>query len=400
MVSLDVASEAASFSSFEAELAAAVAAGAVAGAVALVTDGEGVVFETAAGVRSFGSPTPMDAATVFWLASMTKAVVSVAALQQVERGGLSLDGDLAGLLPEFADLKVLDGFETDGAPRLRPARRPVTLRHLLTHTSGFGYDFTSRELARWAETAGAPSVVTGLRAAHVQPLLFDPGERWAYGIGVDWAGLAVEAASGRRLDVYLAENVLGPLGMAETSFRPSPEQVGRLAGAHLRTPDGKVAPIPSPAPILEDPEVFSGGGGLYGTADDYGRFLRMLLNGGTLEGRQVLAPETVALLFQPQTGSVRAGAFQSANPMLTHDFDLFPDQPTGWGLAAMISPQAGPNGRGPGSLSWGGLLNTYYWADRAAGRAGVLMTQLLPFGDPAVLKLAGSLERAASALDR
>lgn len=384
------------FETFETDLAAAVAAGEIAGAVALVADRDGVIYETAAGVRAAGQPAPMDADTLFGLASMTKAICSVAVLREVEQGRLDLDADLSGLIPEFADLKVLEGFGDDGQPHLRPARGKVTLRQLLTHTSGFAYDFASPDLGRWSQVTAAPNMMTGLRAAYLTPLLFDPGEKWTYGVGIDWAGVTLEAAAGQRLDAYLDQHIFGPLGMTDTCFRPNAEQAARRASVHMAGPEGGLFPLPaSPLDAQGEPEVFSAGGGLVGTARDYARFLRMLLNGGELDGARILNPETVDLLGQVQTGSLRAGAFKAASPGVTHDFDLFPDQLTGWGLATMISPDAGPNGRSAGALAWAGIFNTYYWVDRAAGLAGVLMTQKLPFGDPQVLALLESLERSA-----
>lgn len=384
------------YSTFEADLAAAVADGRIAGAVALVADRDGVIYETAAGVRAAGQPTPMDADTLFGLASMTKAIASVAVLREVERGVLDLDADLAGLIPEFAALQVLEGFGEDGAPRLRPARGAVTLRQLLTHTSGFAYDFASPDLGRWSQATGAPNLMSGQRAAHLVPLLFDPGEQWAYGIGIDWAGVALEAATGQRLNTYLDQHIFQPLGMTDTGFQPTPAQAARRASVHMAGPEGGLFPLPaSPLDGQGEPEVFSAGGGLVGTARDYARFLRMLLNGGSLEGASVLKPETIDLLSQIHTGELRAGAFKAASPGVTHDFDLFPDQRTGWGLATMVSPQAGPDGRSAGTLGWAGIFNTYYWADRDRGLAGILMTQQLPFADPGVLALLSSLERSA-----
>ncbi|WP_309646230.1 serine hydrolase domain-containing protein [Phenylobacterium sp.] len=380
------------YSRFERALDTAVADGRVAGAVALTTDRDGVTYEAAAGRRSVADAAAMDARTVFWLASITKAVASVAALREVEQGRLSLDGDLAALLPEFSDLQVLEGFDEDGTPRLRPARRAVTLRHLLTHTSGFGYGFLHGELGRWRAATGAADPNAGLRAGHVQPLLFDPGEQWAYGIGIDWAGLAVEAASGQRLDAYLAEHVLGPLGMSDTGFVPTPEQQARRASPHVRGEDGKLMAFPFGMPTA--PEVWSGGAGLFGTARDYSRFTRMLLNGGTFEGARVLSPETVDLLSTTQTGPLRAGAFKGGVAM-TLDFDLYPDQHTGWGLTGLINPEPSADGRGAGGLAWAGIFNTYYWVDRAAGVSGMLMAQQTPFGDPDVLGLLRALERDA-----
>ena len=379
------------YAGFEKALEAAVASGRIAGAVAAVADRDGVTYTRQAGVRQAGEPAAMTQDTIFWLASMTKAIVSVAALREVEAGRLSLDGDLAGLLPEFADLKVLEGFGEDGAPRLRPARRAPTLRDLLTHTSGFGYAFLSEDLTRWHATTGAADPNGGTRAAHVLPLLHEPGEAWSYGIGIDWAGLAVEAASGQRLDAYLAEHILGPLGMTDTGF--APVDPSRRATAHLRV-EGTLFPAPTP-PGGTEAEVLSGGGGLHGTAPDYIRFLRMLLNGGALDGARVLQPETVRALSEVQTGSLRAGAFKTANGVLTTDFDLYPDMQTGHGLATVVTPEATKEGRRPGALNWAGIFNTYFWADPETGKAGVLLTQLMPFGDPDVLALLRALERGA-----
>ena len=379
------------YAGFEKALEAAVASGRIAGAVAAVADRDGVTYTRQAGVRQAGEPAAMTQDTIFWLASMTKAVVSVAALREVEAGRLSLDGDLSGLLPEFSDLKVLEGFGEDGAPRLRPARRAPTLRDLLTHTSGFGYGFLSPDLTRWHQATGAPDPNGGTRAAHVLPLLHDPGEAWTYGIGIDWAGLAVEAASGQRLDAYLDEHILGPLGMTDTGF--APVDPARRATAHLRV-EGTLFPAPTP-PGGTGAEVLSGGGGLHGTAPDYIRFLRMLLNGGELDGARVLKPETVRSLGEVQTGALRAGAFKTANGALSTDFDLYPDMHTGHGLATMVTPEATREGRSPGALAWAGIFNTYYWADPEAGKAGVLMTQLMPFGDPDVLALLRALETGA-----
>lgn len=377
------------YAGFEKALEAAVASGRIAGAVAAVADRDGVTYTRQAGVRQAGEPAAMTQDTIFWLASMTKAVVSIAALREVEAGRLSLDGDLSSLLPEFSDLKVLEGFGEDGAPRLRPARRAPTLRDLLTHTSGFGYGFLSPDLTRWHQATGAPDPNGGTRAAHVLPLLHDPGEAWTYGIGIDWAGLAVEAASGQRLDAYLDEHILGPLGMTDTGF--APVDPARRATAHLRV-EGTLFPAPTP-PGGTDSEVLSGGGGLHGTAPDYIRFLRMLLNGGELDGARVLKPETVRSLSEVQTGALRAGAFKTANGALSTDFDLYPDMHTGHGLATMVTPEATREGRSPGALAWAGIFNTYYWADPEAGKAGVLMTQLMPFGDPDVLALLRALEK-------
>jgi CubicO group peptidase (beta-lactamase class C family) len=372
------------FGRFEEALNDAVVSGRIAGAVALVTDRDGVTYQTSAGRRAQGAEAAMTPDTVFWIASMTKAIASVAALQLVEAGKLALDAPLGDVIPDLANLQVFEAAGPDGVWTTRPARRAPTLRELLSHTSGFSYGFIDPRIDPWLKQAGAAN---GTRASYLQPLLFDPGEGWSYGVGIDWAGMAVETASGQRLDAYLAEHVFGPLGMNDTAFAPTPPQQARMAGMHARTPDGLV-PIPFAMPAGE---VLSGGGGLHATADDYGRFLRFLLG----DGAPLLTAATMAELARVQTGDRRAGAWTAAAPNLSRDIDLFPGMRTGWGLATMITPQAGPDGRGGGSLAWAGLGNTYYWADPNAGVGGVLLTQVLPFGDPDVLALLAQLERSA-----
>ena len=379
------------YSRFEAALDAAVATGRIAGAVALVTDRDGVTYRHAAGVRSVSASAKMDQETVFWIASMTKAVVSVAALQLVEQGKLSLDGDLSELLPDLADLQVLDGIDETGTPKTRPAKSKVTLRQMLTHTSGMAYGFTSPAAQAYIEASGLDPN-SGTRAGLKQALLFEPGAGFIYGIGIDWAGVAIEAASGQRLDAYLRDHVLDPLGMSDTGFAQTQEQVVRKAGVHVRGPDGALMPFPFGMPA--DPEVLSGGGGLSSTAPDYGQFLRMLLNGGALDRVRVLSAKTVAGLAESHTGPHRA-MIKSANPMLSNDFDPYSDMVAGHGLATMVTPRATKDGRSAGSLAWAGLANTYYWVDPVGGRAGTLMVQLLPFADPEVLALFGALERDA-----
>jgi methyl acetate hydrolase len=377
---------------FETAVAQAIDTQRVAGAVAIIVNRDDVTYAHAAGRRAVDADAPMDADTIVWLASMTKAVVSVAALQQVEQGRLTLDGDLAGLVPEFRDLQVLDGFDAEGAPRLRPARGPVTLRQLLSHTSGFGYAFTSPDLGRYGETLGRP-LLDGSRACHVQPLLFDPGEGWLYGIGIDWAGLAIEAATGRRLDAVVGETLLAPLGMTETAFGVPENRAHRRAAIHARLPEGGLTVFPFEMP--PEPEVIGGGGGLYGTVRDYGRFVRMLLGGGALDGVRVISPATAGLLGAIETGERRAGYITSALPFMSHDFEPYPDMRTAHGLISMITPEPTAEGRRPGALAWAGLANTYWWADPEAGVGGVLATQLMPFADPEVLALLRSLERSA-----
>jgi len=377
----------------DAVLRRAVEAGDVPGVVATAATDRGVFYEVAFGLRDIAGGSAMTCDTIFRIASMTKAVTSVAAMQLVEAGKLDLDRPIGGVMPELAAPHVLVGFDVTGKPRLRPARRPITLRHLLTHTAGFGYEMLNSELIRYIHRTDTPSISTGKLASLRLPLLFDPGERWQYGINIDWVGLAVEAASGKTLDVYFREHIFDPLGMTNTEFAPTPEQTSRLVRVHKRETDGSLEPIVLDSPPA-NPEFWAGGGGLYSTGRDYLTFLRMVLGQGRFDGARLLRPETVAAMASNQTGDLEAGVMRTAMPERTNDFALFPGMRCHWGLGWMITPQPGPNGRSPGSLTWGGIFNSYYWIDPIARVAGVIMTQFLPFADPRALALSGAFERA------
>jgi CubicO group peptidase (beta-lactamase class C family) len=373
----------------------AVEAREVPGVVAMAASDEGPIYEGAFGVRDLGSGQAMTLDTVFRIHSMTKAITSVAAMQLVEEGRLSLDAPVPAIDPTLGAPQVLEGFGASGAPILRPARRPITLRHLLTHTAGFVYEFWNADALRYVEATGTPRV-PGSLAALQRPLAFDPGEKWEYGINTDWVGRIIEAVSGKSLDAYLRERIFALLGMGDTGFVPSPDQHARHASVHQRQADGSLAAQPLPAPST--PEFYSGGGGLRSTAGDYLTFLRMLLHEGSLGGVRILAPETVALMNQNQIGHLPAGIMRSSIPEVSNDVDFFPGAEIRWGLAYMLNLEPGPNGRSAGTVSWAGLANSYYWLDPARRVAGVILMQLLPFADPAAVRLYRQFERAVYAL--
>ena len=360
------------------------------GVVAMAATDKGILYEGAFGTRDLGKGPEMTLDTIFRLASMTKAVTSVAAMQLVEAGKLQLDQPIGNVLPELAAPQVLEGFDDAGAPRLRPAKRPITLRHLLTHTAGFGYEVWDPDLVRYVKVSGTPSTSTAKLASLHLPLVFDPGERWEYGINLDWAGRAVEAVSGQPLAVYFREHIFTPLGMTDTDYATSSAQQPRLVSVHQRKPDGSLGAITLPdAPWRE---FWSGGGGLNSTARDYMTFLQMLLHQGQLNGVRLLRPETVALMGQNQIGEINAGIMKTANPQRSNDVDFFPGIPCKWGLGYMINTQPGPNGRSAGSVTWAGIYNTYYWLDPQKRVAGVFLTQILPFADTKAVALYGEFE--------
>lgn len=382
----------ASVSTIDAVLRRAVEAGEVPGVAALAATDRGVLYEGAFGRRDIAAGPAMTLDTIFRIASMTKAVTSVAAMRLVERGKLALDEPIGRVLPELAAPYVLLGFDAAGKPRLRPAKRPITLRHLLTHTAGFGYEMLNSELIRYIAATHTPSTSTGELASLRLPLLFDPGEKWQYGINTDWVGRAVEAAGGRPLDEFFQDHIFDPLGMKDSGFQLSAAQRERLVQVHRRKADGSLEPIAIDMPPSR-PEFWSGGGALYSTGPDYLAFLRMLLGGGRIGSAQLLRPDTVAQMGQNQVGDLAAGAMRTVMPERTNDFVLFPESECRWGLAYMINTLPGPNGRAAGSLSWGGIFNSYYWIDPEKRVAAVILTQLLPFADPSALALYGAFER-------
>jgi methyl acetate hydrolase len=377
----------------DAALSGAVEAGDVPGVVAIATDRENVIYEGAFGKRVLGRPEPMTPDTVVWIASMTKAITSAGAMQLVEQGKLDLDAPAAKVIPEIGATQVLEGFDSDGQPRTRAPRRPITLRHLLTHMAGFGYDIWNTDLGKYQETKGIPGIISCENAALTTPLLFDPGDKWYYGINIDWAGKMVEAVSGEKLGPYLQKNLFAPLGMTSTAFKITPSMRSRLAKIHQRSDNDAFEPQME-LEIPQEPEFEMGGGGLYSTAQDYLQFVRMILNRGKASGGQVLKPETVDLMSRNNMGDSRVTLLTTAAPPLSNDAEFFPGVSKSWGLSFQINEEKAPTGRPAGGLMWAGLANSYYWIDPKSGIGGVYLTQILPFADKKSLPLYYAFETA------
>lgn len=365
------------------------------GVVAIAASGNDVLYQGAFGKRDLSKPDAMTLDSVFWIASMTKAVTAAAAMQLVEQGKLSLDAPIGEVLPDLAAPQVLEGFDESGEPKLRPASKPITLRHLMTHTAGFAYNIWNGDCAQYLEKTGTPNIFSCQNVALKTPIMSDPGTRWEYGINVDFVGKAVEAASGKRLDAYLRDHMFAPLGMNDTAFKITDDMRQRLVATHARGEDGSLAPIPFE--IEQNPEFHMGGGGLYGTAGDYIKFTQMILNKGRGNGNQVLKSETVALMGQNHIGDLTIGKMTTVAPMYTNDVDLFPDIVKKWGLSFLINNAKTPEGRSAGSLAWAGLANTYFWIDPARDVAGVILMQVLPFVDAKCLEAFAGFERGVYA---
>ena len=360
-------------------LATGVKNGHVPGVVAAMVDKDGLTYIGSAGERTIGTGDVMTTDTVGAIASMTKAITGAAVMQLVEQGHLDLDAPAEIYCAEFATPQVLEGFDDAGQPILRDARSQVTLRNLLTHTSGYAYDFTDPNLDKWFGATDAPRMSTGQVASLNTPLMFDPGTKWLYGIGIDWAGIILERVTKSKLGDYFAEHLLEPLGMVDTGFACTPDMLERKAAMHLRTPDSSFMSFEMPR--AENSEFESGGGGLFSTMSDYTRFMRMILNDGEFEGTRVLGAETVAQMATNNIGDIRVTELKSANPAFFSDGEFYPGVPKTWGLTFLINEEPLPNGCPAGALTWAGAFNSYFWIDRTTGIAGCYMSQVLPFFD-------------------
>lgn len=372
----------ANFAPVETLLNAAVADGTVAGAVAVVSKDGDVAYRTAVGERVAG--TPMTGDTLFRLASMTKPVTSVAVLQLAEAGKLSLDDPVGKFIPEFENPTV----QSPGGPR--PAARGVTVRDLLTHTGGLTYD-----AAGGIENGIAPAELSLEQSAALlakRPLAADPGTTWEYSLSTDVLGRVVEVAGGERFDRYLKTHLFDPLKMNDTGFAVPEKDADRLAALHTPGPDGRVRPVggtvqlnvwtvDADVPLTRDgtggenPGYLSGGAGLVGTAPDYLRFCRMLLNGGELDGARVLGAEWVDQMTTNQIGNLEV-----AFPLHGDGF--------GFGVGVVSETRIDREGRpeSPGAYGWAGLYLTYFWVDPERNLAAVVMTQTLPAGAAADLR--------------
>jgi methyl acetate hydrolase len=353
--------------------------------VGMVGSGNKTLYSGAFGTRdSSGAAVRVD--SIFRIMSMTKAITTVAALQLVEQGKVGLDEPVARHLPQFEKIQVLEGFDANGGPILRAASTAPTLRHLLTHTSGICYDLWDKDMFRYTSKIPELQTVAG-------PLMFEPGKRWQYGQGLDWAGRLVEAISGATLEEYFQQKILRPLGMEDTSYILPEAKFERLVSNYQRVEDGELRQEERKMPAA--PKSFGGGGGLYSTAADYVRFMQMILNRGVGSGNaRILQAKTVDSMKVNQIGGLTAGKMKSYRPSLSSDVDIQPGHTEKWGLGFLINTTAYEGGRSAGSLAWAGLLNTFYWIDPKRNLCGVIMMQFLPFVDKEAVGMLGEFERA------
>ncbi|KAF6829276.1 beta-lactamase [Colletotrichum plurivorum] len=382
------------------------------GTTVVVVDRSGAEhFAHSSGKRGISSSEPMGLENVFWIASCTKMVAGIACMQLVEQGVLKLDDSdhLEKLCPELADIKVLNA---EG--KLEEKKRGITLRMLLTHTAGFAYTFFNNRLREWSLPAGVDEFSGSIRDM-MAPLIFQPGEGWEYGTGIDWAGIALERATNTTLNAYIQENICQPLGLKNVNMFPTPSMKENLAFMHYKRPDGTVIPrdhpLHRPLIVQTDEEITScfnsGGAGLFAKPQEYAskkhvprKILAVLLNDGTcpITKSQILKKETVDEMFKnqvPQHSDFNTYGLEDSKPELSNKIPMLKPStaPQGWGLTFMLSSGLA-TGVPDGSADWAGLPNLFWWCDRKNGVAGMVCSQILPFGDPAVLGLMADVQTA------
>jgi len=354
------------------------------GLVAMAADKGGIVYSAAYGRQNVADDIPMGINTIFRIASMTKPVTSVAVVMLIEEGSVALDDPISKYLPAFTDKEVIADFDAaDASYATRAASAEITVRHLLTHTSGLGYGF-SNEIMRQLTGGGPGASVQDL------PLLFDPGTRWAYGESTRVLGTLVETVAGQSLDDFMAERIFSPLGMTDTAYVVPRAKNGRVVTVHRSSEEGLVE-TPNPDEISA-PD--NGDGGLHSTAADYIKFVQMFLNGGRAAGgTRLLSEDSVRLMGRNHTGTVRVELQPAAMPELTRPFPLGAGSDV-FGLGFQITGAHGDaQMRAPGSMSWAGIFNTEFWIDPDTGIGAVLLMQYLPFYDDTAIETLQGFER-------
>ncbi len=356
-------------------------AGGAPGVVAMATDCRDNFYEGAAGLREMGQDAPMTADTVMAIFSTTKAICGVTLMQLVEEGKVRLEDAARKYVPEIGALQVLEGFDADGQPKTRPPRRDITINDLMLHTSGLCYEFFSEDDLKYRTAKGLPSATSCTFDSFRTVLLHDPGERWTYGVNIDWLGRIVEQQrGGKRLGTVMKEHVFEPLGMQDIAFTMTDSMRARRATIHQRSADGRLTPLPE-LMLPQPPEMDCGGQGLYATVGEYMKFIRMVLNDGAGPYGRVLKAQTVQRMCRDGLGQLRSAGWPTSIPSLTNAGEFFPGVEKGWAYTFMLNRDDTPSGRPAGSLMWAGLGNLYYWIDRRNGIGGFWGSQILPFQD-------------------
>ena len=364
-------------------------------AVAAVGNAGGQTWSHAAGYQDAEKTKSASPDNIIQIASMTKLVTTIAALQLMERGKLDLDTPITTYAPELSDLQVLKGFAADETPIFEKAKRAPTARELMTHTAGYVYEFWNANALKGGQLGVTPSLL-GEGNYLAAPLAFQPGTAWEYGINTDWLGVLIERLSGQRLAEYFDNNIFVPLGMTDTFYELPADKLDRSVTVMARTPEGLVhQPGFQPTPMNKGSMAhYSGGGGLFSTVKDYGRVLQMLLNSGSLDGKTLIKPETVDSMFQNNIGNIQPVALATVMPTISNTADMSFGNEVTFGLGLLLHTDGIEGGRKPNAGSWAGLFNSYYWVDREVGTYGIFGTQVLPFYDKVAIETLLEFEQA------
>ncbi|KAL8386829.1 hypothetical protein RB595_010357 [Gaeumannomyces hyphopodioides] len=364
----------------------------VLGASFVVVDRNDVLYSGSAGRIDFPTDAKLWGVDSFtWVASLTKLIASTAAMKLVESGVVGLDDDVRLMVPRLAEMQILRGFDGSGQPILEENKQRITLRMLLTHTVGLGYDAAEEDLSKWAATVERRTNLSATLDGFTTPLKYAPGEGWSYGSSIDWAGQVVEKVVGKTLGEHLSETIFGPLGMQSTTFWP--EKLGsqvaeRTVAWQVREDDGSLSPGANPRDLAAD-AIDSGGAGLWTTASDYAKFLRALIAG------ELVTHNTLDEMFVPQLDQrQRVGLQEYVDRWQSLAVEFPPDMPLDHSLAGCVNMRDAEGKRKSGSLQWSGMCNSHWWMDRETGVAAVLIVQTQPHGDRVVTKLYDELERA------
>jgi CubicO group peptidase (beta-lactamase class C family) len=340
----------------------------------------------AVGKRDAAKHVPLTSDSIFRIASMTKPITSLAVMMLYEEGKIGFDDPVTKYLPEFERVRVMTSFnDADRTFESRPAARPITVRHLLTHTSGIAYSFADARLLK---------IDDGKKTVIDLPLLHDPGERFTYGPNTAVLGYIIEKVTGQTLDAFLEARIFDPIGMRDTFYVVPAEKRDRVVTQHVRV-SGSFIEQPNPE-VLQS--TVRGDGGLLSTATDYGKFMQVFLNGGRAGGTRLVSEASLRLMTSDQIAPLVVQEQPSANTMLARPFPFGGGKDTfGFGFQIETAPSSLRNAdrglRSEGSYSWGGINNTHFWIDPQQQIGVAVLMQVLPYYDEAAIKVLRGVER-------
>ena len=357
---------------------------------AQISTSEETIYRNEFGFSNFESKALLKEDSLYRIASMTKAITSVCVVQLIERGKLSLDSRLKDFFPHISKIKVLDGFDINNTAIYSKTKEDITVKHLLTHTSGFAYEIWNENILKLNNQGILSSAFSGDNKFLQSPLVNNPGAGWEYGIGIDWLGALVEKITDMTLQDFMIKNIFIPLEMKDTSYDLDFSKQERLVSVHCRN-GNRFSKLPFETP--EDTNFYSGGGNLISSLNDYANFLGMLLNYGNFKGKQILRKESLELIRKKYVKNELIHKMKSFVPFLSNDFDFFQGKKGSWGLGFLINDEQSEYGKPRNSLGSYGLFNSFCWIDYHNNITAILIMQLLPFFDEKAILTLNNFEK-------